>query len=112
MPRWIGTIPRTWEPEEDRILRRMKDEGKGRDLIARELNRSPGSVESRMRKLHMVKGKSSSRAWSERNAATGPAGKPLDLGQGDDRYVAACLAQGGFYYTTRLPDGRLVTVRP
>ena len=112
MPRHANTTPRNWEPEEDRILRRMKDEGKGRDLIARELNRSPGSVESRMRKLHMVKGKSSSRAWSERNAMTGPAGRPLDLGEGDARYVKACRAQGGFHYTTRLPDGRLVTVRP
>ena len=112
MPRHANITPRNWEPEEDRILRRMKDEGKGRDLIARELNRSPGSVESRMRKLHMVKGESSSRAWSERNALTGPAGRHLDLGEGDARYVKACRALGGFHYITRLPDGRLVTVRP
>jgi hypothetical protein len=36
----------------------------------------------------------------------------LDLGPGDGRYVAACLAQGGFIYRTTLPNGQRVEVRP
>jgi hypothetical protein len=38
--------------------------------------------------------------------------KPLDLGPGDAVYVRKVLALGGFIYNARLPDGRLVTVRP
>lgn len=36
----------------------------------------------------------------------------LDLGPGDAVYVRKVLALGGFIYNARLPDGRLVTVRP
>lgn len=43
---------------------------------------------------------------------TSELGKPLDLGPGDDRYVRAVMAQGGFLYRTRLPDGTTVEVRP
>lgn len=38
--------------------------------------------------------------------------KPLDLGPGDAIYVRKLLEQGGFRYNARLPDGRIVTVRP
>lgn len=107
-----GVSPRLWTAAEDQLLRHYRFECRGRDYIAKEMNRSPGSIESRMRKLGLVSGISSSRKWAERNQSQGPAGKPLDLGEGDARYVKACRAQGGFHYTTRLPDGRLVTVRP
>lgn len=43
---------------------------------------------------------------------TSELGKPLELGPGDDRYVKAVMKAGGFHYTTRLADGRLVTVTP
>jgi len=102
--------PRLWTPAEDQQLRHYRFEGIGRDQIAARMNRTPGSVDSRMRKLGLRDGKSSSRKWAERNQSQGPAGKPLDLGEGDHRYVEACRAQGGFTYHVRL-RGLKVEVR-
>ena len=38
------------------------------------------------------------------------AGKPLELGPGDPRYVAACIKLGGFASAARTETGRLVFV--
>jgi hypothetical protein len=48
--------------------------------------------------------------WSKRSIDITQ--KPLDLGPGDAVYVRKVLALGGFIYNARLPDERLVTVRP
>ena len=101
-------------PDEDAILKGMLAAGKTRREIQKTLNRSKSSVESRIVKLRPTI--AAARPYTYRHnlppVRTCEAGKPLDLGAGDERYVAACLAQGGFHYTIRLPDGRLVTVRP
>lgn len=110
---WIGTREiRLWEPEEDMALRRLHAAGVSWVEIARQHGRTVGSVESRARKLKLTKGRSSSRPWSERRAGYGPPGVPLDLGPGDARYVALCLAQGGFVRRVELPSGQIVEVRP
>ena len=111
------TNPGRWFPHEMTILRERVAKGGTRKEIthdvARTLNRTAKAVDTCMYKEGLT-GSHDRRVplgWSPRLRPY-DAAVPLDLGPGDGRYVAACLAQGGFHYTTRLPDGRLVTVRP
>lgn len=101
-------------PDEDAILKGMLKAGKTRREIQKTLNRSKSSVESRIVKLRLQIGPA--RAYTYRSdlppVRACEVGKPLDLGEGDARYVRACLAQGGFRYRAILPDGTTVEVRP
>ena len=108
---------RRWLAQDDAVLDRRIAKGGTRKQIsndvAKELGRSAKAVENRMY----------SEGLSANPARRVPAGNapkhrefenavPLCLGEGDGIYVRACLALGGFHYTTRLPSGQIVTVRP
>lgn len=93
-----------WEPREDMRLRKLHSEGNGFSKIALEMNRTIGSVESRARKLKLVKG----RVYYGRSADSDiQAGAPLELGEGDYRYVERLMEFGGFASSTRIA-GKIV----
>jgi hypothetical protein len=103
-----------YSEDEDAIIRGMFALGKTRNEIAKTLNRSDSSLGSRMTKLGLSSAK---RPVYTHRRDLGPLRTcemtaPLTLGAGDDRYVKACLAQGGFIYRTTLPNGQRVEVRP
>lgn len=109
---WRHGTPFT--PEEDQTLRTMLAAGRSRTEISAALKRSKSSLGSRICKLQLSDAKKVVYTFRRDLGAvrTSELGKPLTLGPGDARYVAACKAAGGFHYTTRLADGRLVTVTP
>lgn len=96
--------------DEDKALRKMVADGFTRQEIALALNRKRESVGGRMRKLCMIFSRSNSKSWRERrnHDSIGPAGVPLDLGPGDERYVNTCLSHGGFASCAQTNDGRFV----
>jgi len=109
---WRKGTPFT--PDEDATVRKMLSAGQSRLEIQKALNRTKSSVESRISKLGLSKPLAPvyTHRSDLRPARTCELTPALVLGAGDHRYVRACLAQGGFVYTTQLPDGRYVTVRP
>lgn len=105
---WRNGKPYT--PDEDAIIRGMLAQGKPRNEIAKTLNRSGSSLGSRMTKLGLSEAKRPNYTHRRdlgalRTCELVPA---LILGAGDDRYVAACLAGGGFSSMTQMSDGRVV----
>ncbi len=104
MPDGVARECRAWEPREDMRLRKLHSEGNGFSKIALEMNRTIGSVESRARKLKLVKG----RVYYGRSADSDiQAGAPLELGEGDYRYVERLMEFGGFASSTRV-GGKIV----
>lgn len=99
-----------YSADEDAIIRGMIAAGKTRNEIAKTLNRSGSSLGSRMTKLGLSESK---RPNYVHRRDLGPLRTcelvpPLTLGGGDNRYVTACLDQGGFSSFVRLNDGRVI----
>ena len=99
-----------YTPDEDTIIRGMLAAGKPRNEIAKTLNRSGSSLGSRMTKLGLSEAKRFTYTHRRdlgalRTCELVPA---LTLGAGDDRYIEACMRQGGFASATQLSDGRMV----
>lgn len=90
--------PRAWDWAEDRYLTANHGTGLGWSKMALHLNRTVGSVESRARKLGLVKRKAPHR---ENPGSYMPAGVPLELGEGDQLYIDACMKAGGFASSVR-----------
>lgn len=106
-----------WSSEELGVLRtRVHQGGRRKEIchdVSKSIGRSPKAIHTKMyvEGLCALNDHEPTRKIVSDGQSRDGAG-PLCLGPGDDRYIAACLAQGGFHYTTRLRDGRLVTVRP
>lgn len=104
MPDGVARPCRAWEPWEDMQLRKFHADGLGWSKIALNMSRTIGAVESRARKLKLIKARA---PYRDRNGSYMPAGVALDLGEGDYRYIAACLEAGGFASSTRIA-GKIV----
>lgn len=102
---------RVWTEEEDAILRGTLAQGGTRASVAKTLNRSVGSVDSRACKLGLAKNPRNYIGPMFKTSLgalrTAELGKPLDLGEGDYRYIQACLNAGGFASSTRV-KGKIV----
>lgn len=104
MPDGVARPCVAWEPREDMRLRKLHSEGNGFSKIALALNRTLGSIESRARKLKLVKGRVH---YGRASDSYIQAGVPLELGEGDYRYVEKLMELGGFASSTRI-NGKTV----
>ena len=104
-----------WSSDELGILRTRVSNGGTRNAICEDVSkiigRSPKAISTKMY-VEGMRDDSERRYHASLVTTNTAGGPPLDLGAGDDRYVKACLAQGGFIYRTRLPNGQYVEVRP
>lgn len=104
MPDGVARECRAWEHWEDMLLCKRRWDGDGFSKIALELNRTLGSVESRARKLKLINGRV---RYGRAADSYIQAGVPLDLGEGDFRYVERLMDLGGFASSTRIA-GKIV----
>lgn len=96
-----------WHPRDKLKLEAMRANGHSTSEIARILKRSHSAIAC-MAKVMSLPRPSLRRTCAASPVRTSELGKPLDLGEGDARYVAACLDQGGFASMTQLGDGRVI----
>lgn len=96
-----------WLPRDKLKLEAMRANGHTTSEIARVLNRSQGSILSMATVLALPR-PALRRTSSIAQLRTSELGKPLDLGEGDQRYVDAVLRAGAFASMARLNDGRVI----
>ena len=102
-----------WSSGEIGILRaRVAKGGRRKEIccdVSQAIGRSPKAVHTKMF-VEGMRDDSERRLHTSLRGMSGPtAGGPgLELGKGDQRYVAALMRQGGFASFARLNDGRVI----
>lgn len=104
------TAARPFTAEENATILQMLAAGKSQSAICEALGRGKSSVHSRIEKLRRSGHFNPTYVRREdlEPARTCELKAPLSLGSGDARYIALCLAQGGFASCTQLDTGRFV----
>ena len=102
-----------WSSGEIGILRaRVAKGGRRKEIccdVSQAIGRSPKAVHTKMF-VEGMRDDSERRLHTSLRGMSGPTagGPPLDLGAGDDRYVARLMDLGGFASFVRLNDGRVI----